>query len=332
MAPLRRLAMGAGTLLLLSLLTFALLDVAPRTATFRSGSTEPRASQEARLAAIEAMRIRAGLVDPVTGAERGLAERYVRWLGAAVTLRLAPPGETPAAFQRRIGRALGLSALLGVLATVLALGLGVPLGAWLGFRTGTRTESAVSGFLLVLGSLPQFLLATLAVVALGTLGSASFLPVSGLGSSSPSDSALVRSLDLLRHLLVPAVVLSLGPLATTTRFLRESVQRSREAEWVVTMRAWGVAERTVRRRVLANATTPMWTWSGTLVPFLLVGSVVIEQVFDLPGFGHLSVRAAFERDVATATTTTMISAAIILLGLTASDLLHRLTDPRVRLR
>jgi ABC-type dipeptide/oligopeptide/nickel transport system permease component len=88
----------------------------------------------------------------------------------------------------------------------------------------------------------------------------------------------------------------------------------------------------VRRRVLRNALSPLLTHLGVLVPSLLTGAVVVEQVFALPGLGRLGLQAVLDRDVSTVMAVTLFSAVVIMLSLLASDLLHRRFDPRVVLR
>jgi peptide/nickel transport system permease protein len=142
----------------------------------------------------------------------------------------------------------------------------------------------------------------------------------------------VQLIDLAAHLVLPAAILALGPAVAIARYLRAEITLLRDADWVVTMRAFGLDDRLIERRVLRAAARPLWTWFGSLLPLFVTGAVVVEEMFALPGFGRLAFRAAVERELATVTTTTLLAAANVLVGLVVSDLLHRWADPRVVLR
>ncbi|MBK8980303.1 MAG: ABC transporter permease [Planctomycetes bacterium] len=329
---LQRLAWAAVSLLGISMATAALLALAPLDpAVARTADPGVFRSETARASAVRALRERAGWVDPATGARRPFLACYGRWLRSAVTLDLAPEGEAPAEFRRRLARALATSALIASLALGLALGFGAVVGVATGWlRPGSALDRAVSLPLLGLLGLPEFLLATLALLAIGWLGLRG-VPVKGLRTPGTDGLPLLARLaDLARHAALPALLLAVTPAILIARFLRESVARALDAEWVFTLRAFGTPARTVRQRVLAAAARPVWTQLGTILPALVTGAVVIEQVFSLPGFGRLAFQAALQRDVATIAATTHIGSAIVLLGLIASDALHRLGDPRVR--
>jgi len=115
---LARLCWLPATLVGIALLTFLLLDLVPLDAAAAQLRDLPA---QARAEQIRALRVRYGAVDPDTGAERPLVERFGAWLSRAVRLDLAPPGEDEGAFRARIGRALAVSALIALLAVPLAM-------------------------------------------------------------------------------------------------------------------------------------------------------------------------------------------------------------------
>ena len=126
--------------------------------------------------------------------------------------------------------------------------------------------------------------------------------------------------------------LAIGPCVVITRFLRNSVARVAASDFVTNMRAWGLPEAVVRKRALRNGLSPVVTLIGTLLPLLVSGSVVVEQVFSLPGMGRLAFGAVLARDQGMVMALTLLVSVVTLLGLLLSDLLQRTVDPRVRLR
>jgi peptide/nickel transport system permease protein len=320
------------TLLGIALSTFLLFDLVPLDRAALEVRDGTAVHSEARAEALRALRARYGQVDPATGAPRPVLERFGAWLDRASRLDLAPPGEDPARFRARFGQALAVSALLGLLALGLALAVGIPLGAWLGARAGRRPDRWLSAPLLTLSALPEFLVATLLLLfAGGGLGPA-LLPAVGLRSPGLGAAGLGAGLlDLAAHLALPVLTLAVVPTATIARFLRESVARVAAADFVHALRGLGVDEGRIRRRVLRNALSPLWTLLGLMLPSLLIGTVVVEQVFSIQGFGRLTLEAVLRRDVATTLAATLVAATLVLLGLLGSDLAQRAADPRVEL-
>jgi peptide/nickel transport system permease protein len=139
-------------------------------------------------------------------------------------------------------------------------------------------------------------------------------------------------LDLAAHLVLPVLTLALAPCIVVTRYVRDGVARAARAEFAVALRAWGMPERTVRRRALHHGLSPLITLLGVLLPALVSGSVVVESVFALPGLGRLAFDAALRQEQAMVMTMTLLVGSATLLGMLLSDILHRAVDPRVELR
>jgi peptide/nickel transport system permease protein len=323
------------TLLGITVVTFVVLDRAPvdraeiEAATRASSGT--LTTPASRDAAVLRLRIRYGLVDGTTLEPPPLWQRYTNWLGKALTLRFAGPNEDPAAFWRRFTRALPVTLLIGGLALLLAFGLGVPLGAFGGMRTGCRADRAVSAGTFVLAGVPEFLLATLLLLAFGG-AFLPWLPSAGLQSRGAGDwSWWSRLLDHAAHLVLPVTVMAAGPLVLVTRFVRDAVARAAAAPFAASMHALGLDPRLVRRRLLRNALAPVATLAGSLLPMLVGGSIVVENMFSLEGLGRLAFHAVLQQDQAMLMAMVVLTSIVTLLALIVSDLLHALADPRVRL-
>ncbi len=329
-----RLAWLVVTLFGITFVTFAVIDLAPvdraELAVERSADrdfTDPKKREEAILR----FRVQYGMVDPVTHAPYPSYVRYGRWLGNAVRLRFGGPGDDHDELWRRLAAALPVTIWLGGLATMLALLIGVPLGAWLGLRAGSRADRVVSTVLLVGTGVPEFLLATLLLLAFSAAW-LQLLPASGLRSPGSEHWTFVWQLvDFAKHLVLPVVVMASGPCVLVSRFVRDSVARAAQAPFVAGMRALGVSPPVVRARLLRHGCAPVATLVGSLLPMLVGGSIVIENLFALDGLGHLAVQAALQKEAPMLMAIVVIGSLVTLASFVLSDALHRVLDARVRL-
>lgn len=320
--------------------TFLVLDLSPvdraeldvaRRAEGSVAAGPGYANEAERRAAVQRLRVRYGLVDRATGEWLPLWQRYSRWLRNAATLRLAGPGEDQRAFWRRLSHALPVTVLLGGIALLLAFGVGLPLGAWLGRNVGTRRERWWSRLLLIGVGVPDYLLATLLLLAFSVVW-VQWLPAGGLRSPDADAFAFGwQLLDFAWHLVLPVVVLATGPTVMVVRFVRDAVARAAGAPFMTTLVALGVSERELGRRLLRHGLTPVATLAGGLLPMLVGGSIVVETLFGLDGVGRLAFRATVEQDQAMVMAVVLLTSVVTLLALLVSDVLHRLVDPRVRL-
>lgn len=122
-----------------------------------------------------------------------------------------------------------------------------------------------------------------------------------------------------------------SPGVLVTRFLRDSVARAVVSPSATYARALGLAPERLRWRLLRNGAAPLATLAGTLLPILVGGSIVVENLFSLDGVGHLAFRAVEDQDQAMVMALVLMTSVVTLLALIASDVLHRLVDPRVRI-
>lgn len=333
----KRLLWMVPSLLGISLVTLLLMDLAPSSRA-EIEISDPSAltadtHDEARAAKIRLLQEHWGLIDPATGESYSVWRRWLHWVGRACTLDLAGPGADPQQFYGRILRALPVTLLLNVLALLLALAVAIPLGVRLGMARIRPLDRALSGGMFLLYCLPEFLLATLLLVLLGGGFTDPILPIRGLRSDGAGELPVLAQLwDMVQHLILPVVALAAAPCVVITRFLRDSVSRAARSDFVLALRGWGVPENVVRRRALHNGLSPLVTLLGVLLPGLVSGSVVIENVFTLPGLGQLAFEAAQRQEFPMVMAMTLLVSVVTLLSLLLSDVLQRVVDPRVELR
>jgi len=332
----RRLLLMLPTLLGITLVTFLLMEAAPSDRAEielqRAEASGERLEPAARARTLAELRERFGLVDPRTHAPVPVWRRYRAWLVDAARLRFCGSDAESSSVRQRLHQALPLSLLLGGGALGLALLLGVPFGVWLGRRAGSRSDRLASSMLFVLAGTPEFLLATLLVLLFCGVCFDLF-PSNGLRSDGAERwSWPMQVLDLSWHMCLPVLAVAVGPLALVARFLRESVSRAAAQPFVLNLRALGSSPIRISWRLLRVGLSPLATLIGSLVPMLVAGSLVVENVFALDGLGRMAVGAMLLRDQGTVMAVTVLVGFVTLGGMLLSDLVHALVDPRVRLR
>jgi peptide/nickel transport system permease protein len=147
--------------------------------------------------------------------------------------------------------------------------------------------------------------------------------------NNPNASAL----DNLRYMIMPVTVLSMGTIATISRFTRTKMLEVMGEDYIRTARAKGLNQRTIWwRHAFRNALLPIVTFLGPALGFLLGGAVIIETIFSWPGMGRLITNAMFARDYPVVMGSVIFSAVLYIFGLLVSDILYSVVDPRIRLK
>lgn len=220
---------------------------------------------------------------------------------------------------RMIAAALPISVQLGLVALIMVAGAGIPLGVLAAMSRNGWMDHLVVGVSTVLSSIPAFVLAPVALYVL--VVQLQILPTVGFGWHGMFS----------RETLLPAALLAAGPLLGIVRYTRASVLDVLSQEHVRAARARGLSEQLViSRHVIKNAMTPVLTVLGLTTAQLLSGSIFIETVFSLRGFGDMAVRAFQGGDVQTTAATTLVSAILVMTSNLVVDLLYGVLDPRAR--
>ena len=304
------------TLLLASAVVFAALDVLP------GNAAEVMLGESATPEAVRALEARLGLDRPAWA-------RYTGWL-AGITrfdLGLSVSYDTPVVdlVRERLAVTLPLALLAMVLASVIALALGLYAASHHG-RLGDVGVMAASQLGI---ALPSFWLAILLILLFAVR--LQWLPAGGFpGWTEDEGGGLV---DGLRALALPALALAMVQAAILTRITRSAVLEVLREDFVRTARARGLTRRQVLwRHVLRNAMVPVLTVMGLQFANLLTGTVVIENVFSLPGLGRLTFQAIANRDLVLVRNVVMLLAAMVIVINFVVDVSYAVIDPRLRVR
>ncbi|MEM7762481.1 MAG: ABC transporter permease subunit [Pseudomonadota bacterium] len=289
------------TLLLVMMITFLLVHAAPG-GPFDSERTLP-SEMQARLQA-------------AYGLDQPLWVQFGNYLGGLLQGDMGPSFRYPqSSVNELIGDAAPVSLLLGSLAFVIAVVFGSAAGIMAALRQNRATDHLLMTVAMTGISVPAFVVAPLLVLLFAiTLG---WLPASGL--STP------------RHFILPVFALALPTAAYVARLIRASMLEVLKGQFIRTARAQGLSSRTlVLRYALKPALIPVVSYLGPAVAALLSGSVVIEQIFNIPGLGRLFIQSALNRDYTLVMGLVILYSTLLVLLNLIVDLLYAVLDPRVR--
>lgn len=251
--------------------------------------------------------------------------RYVVWLAGVVQGDLGYSIVTGRPIASEVGNRLGPSLTLMASAALIAILVGIPFGVISAVNQYGRLDYALSAFTIFLISTPTFVLGLLALYLFGV--SLKILPVGELFTFGKEDDVI----DRLAHLVMPAMILGLVNAAPLMRYTRASMLEVLGSDYITTARAKGLAGRVVLvRHALRNALIPVITILAILLPELVAGAVITETVFNWPGLGQLSVKAAADRDPALMMGVVLIVGAATLVASILADFAYSVVDPRIR--
>jgi peptide/nickel transport system permease protein len=307
---LRRLVILLLTLLAASLVVFVVLQVLPG---------DPAAiilGTGAREDSLAAVRHSLGLDAP-------LWLRYLRWIGGMATGDFGVSYTYGVPVAALIGQRVMLSLPLALFAIVLSTALAIPAGVLAAARRGGAGDAGVMGVAQLGVALPNFWLGILLVLLFAIR--LPWLPASGFAGWGAGVGAALRSLAL------PTLALALPQAAILARVTRAAVIDTMNEDFVRTARAKGLTQRAALwRHAVPNALIPVVTLIGLQFSFLLAGTVIIENVFTLPGLGRLVFQAIAQRDLIVVQDLVVLLAGSVIVVNFCVDLLAAWIDPRQR--
>jgi peptide/nickel transport system permease protein len=213
-------------------------------------------------------------------------------------------------------------------AVALSFGLGSLLGIVAGARPGSATDRVLSVGSLALYAVPSFWLGLVLSVVFAV--QLRWFPTSGIETIASGKEGFSRALDIAWHLVLPVAALGLIYLALFLRMMRAGMVEAWRQDFALAASAKGLARRRiVVRHIARNALLPLVTMLGLQAATMLGGSVVIESVFAIPGFGRLAQEAVAGRDAPLLTGIIVVSAILVIIVNLAVDIAYALLDPRV---
>lgn len=298
---LKRLVLGVFTVWVVITLTFFIMHAVPGGPFLSEKAVSPAAQ-----AAMEAK----------YGLDKPLMTQYVTYLTDVVQFRFGP------SLKQRgrmvidiITDGLHVSAKLGIIAAFLALIIGVVLGSLAALRRNTVLDRIIMIITTAFVSMPSFIMGSLLLVAFTIR--VHWFPANGASAGG---------------LVLPIITLMLYPMSYITRLTRSSMLDVLGQDYIRTAKAKGVTGwKIIFGHALKNALIPVITYFGPMLAYIVTGSLVVEQIFAVPGIGRAFVQSIINRDYMLIMGTTIVLATLIVIMNLVSDILYKIVDPRINL-
>ena len=313
---LRRALQSLVTLIVALVILFLLMHILPGDPLSRVGEGRPLTPEQ-----IQALRDRYDL-------NRPLLQQLLSFIGGLLRGDLGTSIEYARPVTGLLVERLPATLLLG--GTVLLLNF--TLGLWLGVRQAVRKNSPEDRWLTTLSlagyATPSFWLGLVLAWLVGVKWR--LLPPAGMRNPLMEGGGLAMAVDVARHLVLPAITLSVVSIAGTMRYQRTAMLEALRFPYILTARAKGLTERQVLWHGWRNALFPVLTLFGLWLPILVSGSVFVEAVFAWPGLGSLAAAAVGNRDYPLLMGAAILVAGMVVLAGFLTDIAYALLDPRVR--
>jgi len=314
----RSIAQRLLLLVIISMMAFSVVHLAPGEPS-QVDPSNPRMKPE------DIARIRAAF-----HLDEPLHLQYALWMRDMFTGNLKSFKDSQPVLPKIWRRFLNSLPLL-ICAMLIVWSLSFPTGIHAALRRGSVYDRTTTFMAYTLISIPGFFLSYLVIL---WIVDAFNVPVIGMRTFGMERAqTMYRLMDRVWHLVVPSLMSAVGGIAVLSRYVRSQMLEVISLDYVRTARAKGVVEdQVIYGHALRNALLPFITMFGLMLPSLIGGSVIFEQIFAWPGLGRLGYEAILARDFPVILTLNFIAAVLTLAGTFLSDILYSAADPRIRLQ
>jgi len=321
---LKRILYLIPVLIIISIVLFAILEMMPGNPVnaYLGVGVDVTPEQQA------VIRSRLGLDDPVY-------IRYLKWLGRTLTGDFGTSLKYRRSVSDVISTFIWNSFYLNLLSMILAFAIAIPVG----IRSAVKKYGLFDNFWTVFSltgvSMPSFFFALVLIFFVAV--PIKWMPLNGMRTTlflaKGYDSTIQEVLDVLKHMILPATVLTMSSLAGLTRYVGNSVIEVINQDYIRTARSKGLKEKVViYKHAFRNALLPIVTLLGLYIPALFGGAILLETVFIWPGIGNVLYTSILDRDYSMVMAANVFYAVLMLAGNLLADLSYALVDPRVRTR
>jgi peptide/nickel transport system permease protein len=315
---LRRFLQAIPLLLAISLLSFFIMQLSPGSY-LDTMRLNPDVSEEL----IETMKRQYGL-------DKSIPEQYFHWLWQILHGNLGESFTYQVPVTHVIKTRVVNTMILSFAAMVLAWGFSIPIGIYSATHKYTMGDNIFTSLAFVGLSIPNFFFALLLLFLIVKFNIP--LPINGMTSIMYDFmTPMGKFIDILKHLLVPAIVLGTASMATLTRIMRGQMIEAMRSDYIRTARAKGLKNnKVVYKHAFRNAINPMITIFGFQISMLLSGAALTETVTGWPGLGKMMLTAVRSKDLYLAMAGLMIGSVLLIIGNLIADILLAVSDPRIR--
>lgn len=303
-------------MLIISICIFGIIQITPGDPV--GANLNPRSTPEQKIAE----RHRLGLDKPVH-------EQYFNWLSRSVQGDFGESNLYKKPVKDVIGDFIWNTFLLNVVDFLLAFLISIPLGILCAVRKYSKFDNFWTVFSLFGISMPSFFFGLILIYVFSV--HLKWTPVSGMVEAGSKTVGLGRALEIAHHMVLPAIVLIIGSLASLLRYTRNGMLEVLSQDYIRTARSKGLSEKVViYKHAFRNALIPIITLLGFYIPALFSGAVILEGIFRWPGLGMVMLDSIRVRDYNLMMTMLIFLALLTLLGNLFQDIGYALVDPRVK--
>jgi len=302
----RKLLYLGGMLLLISLISFFAIHLAPNSF-FSAGELNPNITPEA----IERLK-------RIYGLDKPLWQQYLSWLWAMLHLDFGVSFATGKSVSEEILDRLPVTLAINLVSMVIVFFISLKMGIASAMREGSWLDRVVRQLSLLSFSMPSFYLALLLILFFSV--KLQLFPIGGVHSAEPKEG-IARWLDVAWHLTLPIFVAVFVSFGTLTQYIRSLTLEILKSDYIFFAKARGIeGERLFRYYILPNLKPPLITILGLSLPGVIGGSVILESIFSINGMGLLFYQAALARDYPVIMGILIITAFLTLLGNILADI------------
>ena len=312
----KRLLLSLPVIIGITILSFGIMKLSPGDPL--ANFVNPSISMED----LEASRDALGLNDPIH-------IQYVKWLKEVVQGNFGYTYSGNHSISGLILERLPNTVILTLSAFVLSFIVGIPVGVVAAVRKNTKLDYSLTFLSLVGVAIPSFFFGLLVIYFFALI--LGIFPSGGMVNMRAGYVGFAYFTDILHHLILPAIVLSLGNIASVSRFTRSNMLDVLKEDYIRTAKAKGLRNKVILyKHAFRNALIPVVTIFGLSIPFLFSGAYITESIFNWPGMGQLGIKAIQDREYGIIMALNLITATLVLLGNLTSDILYAIVDPRIR--
>lgn len=298
------------TLFIVSIITFLAFQIIP------GDSASVSMGLEGNEENLNAIREEMGLNDSI-------AVRYMRWIKDILRGDFGMSSQYKLPVKDLLLERSQVTVGLAVISIIFIVVFSIPLGIWCGKNKGKFIDKLITIISQINMAVPPFFLGIIITLIFGIVFKC-FTPGKYISMKE-------SFIGYLKYMIFPAIAISLPKIAMVIKFLRSSILRQLKADYVRTAKSKGnTANKVLYGHVLKNAFIPVITFLAMILADVLAGSIVVEQVFSLPGLGRLLITAIGNRDLFIVQAVVLYIASIVIVINCIVDILYRVIDPRVR--
>ena len=320
----KRLIYMVGVFFVVSIILFILFNNVPGDRALNQvQNLRGKVSDETFQLRYQEARDKLGLDDPIP-------VRYVKWMG---NLLRGDFGYS-SFYKKDVIDVLGTPLLntiqINIMATIIALAITIPLGIHCAVKKFSRFDNAIQVLTIVGYSMPQYIVALVFIFLFSVkLG---WFPISGMNTPNFQGTGMAFVLDRIHYLALPVIVMTVASLGSMTRYVRAAMIDALRMDYIRTARAKGLREKAViYSHAWRNALLPVITLIISWFMSIFMGSIVIEQIFQINGIGKMYYVGLTNQDYDIALAVNMLYCVITLISTLITDLSYGIVDPRVRI-